>query len=127
LFACETPRAEIERDMKLMGCRSVDQLSRDNLRFRCGGRAWTDDRSAPRGLTRKIHKSLFTIQSRIALALIASFTSRDGAPSNWLQSKRGTSIVLTRDQSHLHSRHRSSSRSLFLTVFVAQFLRSKSA
>ena len=27
-------RAEIERDMKLMGCRSVDQLSRDNLRFR---------------------------------------------------------------------------------------------
>ena len=27
-------RAEIERDMKLMGCRSVDQLSRVNLRFR---------------------------------------------------------------------------------------------
>jgi L-lactate dehydrogenase (cytochrome) len=27
-------RAEIERDMKLMGRRSVDQLSRDNLRFR---------------------------------------------------------------------------------------------
>ena len=27
-------RAEIERDMKLMGCRSVDQLSRNNLRFR---------------------------------------------------------------------------------------------
>jgi L-lactate dehydrogenase (cytochrome) len=27
-------RAEIERDMKLMGCRTVDQLSRDNLRFR---------------------------------------------------------------------------------------------
>src|SRR2546426_10394206 len=27
-------RAEIERDMKLMGCRSVDRLSRDNLRFR---------------------------------------------------------------------------------------------
>ena len=27
-------RAEIERAMKLMGCRSVDQLSRDNLRFR---------------------------------------------------------------------------------------------
>ena len=26
--------AEIERDMKLMGCRSIDQLSRDNLRFR---------------------------------------------------------------------------------------------
>jgi len=27
-------RAEIERDMKLMGCRSIDQLSRKNLRFR---------------------------------------------------------------------------------------------
>jgi L-lactate dehydrogenase (cytochrome) len=27
-------RAEIERDMKLMGCQAVDQLSRDNLRFR---------------------------------------------------------------------------------------------
>ena len=27
-------RAEIERDMKLMGCASVSQLSRDNLRFR---------------------------------------------------------------------------------------------
>lgn len=27
-------RSEIERDMKLMGCRSLDQLSRDNLRFR---------------------------------------------------------------------------------------------
>ena len=27
-------RAEVERDMKLMGCRSVGQLSRDNLRFR---------------------------------------------------------------------------------------------
>jgi L-lactate dehydrogenase (cytochrome) len=27
-------RAEIERDMKLMGCRSVDKLSRDNSRFR---------------------------------------------------------------------------------------------
>ena len=27
-------RAEIERDMKLMGCQTVDQLSRDNLRFR---------------------------------------------------------------------------------------------
>ncbi|MDL2405692.1 alpha-hydroxy acid oxidase [Rhizobium calliandrae] len=27
-------RAEIERDMKLMGCTSVDQLSRANLRFR---------------------------------------------------------------------------------------------
>ena len=27
-------RAEIERDMKLMGCSSIDQLSRKNLRFR---------------------------------------------------------------------------------------------
>jgi L-lactate dehydrogenase (cytochrome) len=27
-------RGEIERDMKLMGCRTLDQLSRDNLRFR---------------------------------------------------------------------------------------------
>jgi L-lactate dehydrogenase (cytochrome) len=27
-------RAEIERDMKLMGCRTVNQLSRDNLKFR---------------------------------------------------------------------------------------------
>jgi L-lactate dehydrogenase (cytochrome) len=27
-------RAEIERDMKLMGCRSISQLSRNNLRFR---------------------------------------------------------------------------------------------
>jgi L-lactate dehydrogenase (cytochrome) len=27
-------RSEIERDMKLMGCRSTDQLSRGNLRFR---------------------------------------------------------------------------------------------
>jgi L-lactate dehydrogenase (cytochrome) len=27
-------RAELERDMKLMGCRSVDQLGRGNLRFR---------------------------------------------------------------------------------------------
>jgi L-lactate dehydrogenase (cytochrome) len=27
-------QAEFERDMKLMGCRSVDQLSRANLRFR---------------------------------------------------------------------------------------------
>jgi L-lactate dehydrogenase (cytochrome) len=27
-------RAEIERDMKLMGCVSIGQLSRDNLRFR---------------------------------------------------------------------------------------------
>lgn len=27
-------RAEIERDMKLMGCRTIDQLTRDNLRWR---------------------------------------------------------------------------------------------
>jgi L-lactate dehydrogenase (cytochrome) len=27
-------RAEIERDMKLMGCTAINQLSRDNLRFR---------------------------------------------------------------------------------------------
>jgi L-lactate dehydrogenase (cytochrome) len=27
-------RAEIERDMKLMGCTSIGQLSRSNLRFR---------------------------------------------------------------------------------------------
>ena len=27
-------RTEIERDMKLMGCRSLDQLNRENLRFR---------------------------------------------------------------------------------------------
>ena len=27
-------RAEIERDMKLMGCKAISQLSRDNLRFR---------------------------------------------------------------------------------------------
>jgi isopentenyl diphosphate isomerase/L-lactate dehydrogenase-like FMN-dependent dehydrogenase len=32
--ALENLRAEIERDMKLMGCQSVDQLNRDNLRFR---------------------------------------------------------------------------------------------
>jgi L-lactate dehydrogenase (cytochrome) len=32
--ALENLRGEIERDMKLMGCRSVNQLSRDNLRFR---------------------------------------------------------------------------------------------
>src|SRR6266542_2035139 len=32
--ALQNLRTEIERDMKLMGCRSVDQLSRDNLRFR---------------------------------------------------------------------------------------------
>jgi L-lactate dehydrogenase (cytochrome) len=27
-------RTEIERDMKLMGCASISQLSRANLRFR---------------------------------------------------------------------------------------------
>jgi L-lactate dehydrogenase (cytochrome) len=27
-------RSELERDMKLMGCTSVDQLNRSNLRFR---------------------------------------------------------------------------------------------
>jgi L-lactate dehydrogenase (cytochrome) len=27
-------RAEIERDMRLMGCSSIQQLSRSNLRFR---------------------------------------------------------------------------------------------
>ena len=27
-------RGEIERDMKLMGCRSIKELSRENLRFR---------------------------------------------------------------------------------------------
>ena len=27
-------RTEIERDMKLMGCTSIQQLSRSNLRFR---------------------------------------------------------------------------------------------
>jgi L-lactate dehydrogenase (cytochrome) len=27
-------RAEIERGMKLMGCTAIDQLSRENLRFR---------------------------------------------------------------------------------------------
>jgi L-lactate dehydrogenase (cytochrome) len=32
--ALKNLRAEIERDMKLMGCRSVGQLCRDNLRFR---------------------------------------------------------------------------------------------
>jgi L-lactate dehydrogenase (cytochrome) len=32
--ALEQMRTEIERDMKLMGCRSVHQLSRQNLRFR---------------------------------------------------------------------------------------------
>src|SRR5712691_6253076 len=32
--ALELMRAEIERDMKLMGCTSIQQLSRSNLRFR---------------------------------------------------------------------------------------------
>jgi L-lactate dehydrogenase (cytochrome) len=32
--ALKNLRTEIERDMKLMGCRSVSQLNRDNLRFR---------------------------------------------------------------------------------------------
>jgi L-lactate dehydrogenase (cytochrome) len=32
--ALDLMRAEIERGMKLMGCTSVTQLSRDNLRFR---------------------------------------------------------------------------------------------
>ena len=27
-------RTEIERDMRLMGCKAIAQLSRDNLRFR---------------------------------------------------------------------------------------------
>ena len=27
-------QAELERDMKLMGCSTIDQLSRQNLRFR---------------------------------------------------------------------------------------------
>lgn len=32
--ALENMRTEIERDMKLMGVTSVDQLNRDNLRWR---------------------------------------------------------------------------------------------
>ncbi|HEY3459920.1 MAG TPA: alpha-hydroxy acid oxidase [Casimicrobiaceae bacterium] len=32
--ALEIMKTELERDMKLMGCRSIEQLSRDNLRFR---------------------------------------------------------------------------------------------
>lgn len=32
--ALQNQRSEIERDLKLMGCRSIDQLNRDNLRFR---------------------------------------------------------------------------------------------
>jgi len=32
--ALDLMKAEIERDMRLMGCRSVADLSRENLRFR---------------------------------------------------------------------------------------------
>jgi len=32
--ALQLLRTEVERDMRLMGCRSIDQLSRSNLRFR---------------------------------------------------------------------------------------------
>jgi L-lactate dehydrogenase (cytochrome) len=32
--ALELMKSELERDMKLMGCTAIDQLSRDNLRFR---------------------------------------------------------------------------------------------
>jgi len=32
--ALDLMRVELERDMKLMGCTALDQLSRDNLRFR---------------------------------------------------------------------------------------------
>ena len=32
--ALEQMRVEIERGMKLMGCSSIEQLSRNNLRFR---------------------------------------------------------------------------------------------
>ena len=32
--ALDLMRAELERDMRLMGCTSIDQLSRENLRFR---------------------------------------------------------------------------------------------
>ncbi|MBN9052626.1 MAG: alpha-hydroxy-acid oxidizing protein, partial [Rhizobiales bacterium] len=32
--ALEQMRTEIERDMRLMGCASVAQLTRENLRFR---------------------------------------------------------------------------------------------
>jgi L-lactate dehydrogenase (cytochrome) len=32
--ALDLMRRELERDMKLMGCKTIDQLSRDNLRFR---------------------------------------------------------------------------------------------
>ena len=33
-YLSSTMRTEIERDMKLMGCTSISQLSRENLRFR---------------------------------------------------------------------------------------------
>ncbi|RUX43451.1 hypothetical protein EOA22_36460, partial [Mesorhizobium sp. M7A.F.Ca.US.014.04.1.1] len=32
--ALEQMRVEIERGMRLMGCSSIEQLSRNNLRFR---------------------------------------------------------------------------------------------
>ena len=32
--ALDLMKTELERDMRLMGCRSVSELSRDNLRFR---------------------------------------------------------------------------------------------
>jgi L-lactate dehydrogenase (cytochrome) len=32
--ALDLMRSELERDMKLMGCRTIEQLSRENLRFR---------------------------------------------------------------------------------------------
>ena len=32
--ALDLMRTELERDMKLMGCTALSQLSRDNLRFR---------------------------------------------------------------------------------------------
>jgi len=34
--ALEQMRTEIERDMRLMGVTSLDQLSRENLRFHAG-------------------------------------------------------------------------------------------
>ncbi|MGI9366451.1 MAG: alpha-hydroxy acid oxidase [Rhizobiaceae bacterium] len=35
--ALQLMKTEIERDMRLMGCKSIDELSPDNLRFRNGG------------------------------------------------------------------------------------------
>ncbi|MGI9379196.1 MAG: alpha-hydroxy-acid oxidizing protein, partial [Methyloligellaceae bacterium] len=32
--ALDLMKAELERDMRLMGCSSISELSRDNLRFR---------------------------------------------------------------------------------------------